>query len=575
MSYETKTIADVIEDINQKIMLPSIQRKYIWEEKQITKLMDSIMRGYPFGTFLFWKVKKQVVNDQNYPMYEFIKEYHERDNAINKHIGLPFTITDDNKNDTVYAVLDGQQRLTSLYIALKGSLSKKIPKKRVSNDDAYPKKELYFNLLSEKVDEDDDILYEFEFFTEEAIKSWSDESKLWYKVKDILRYPTGEDVLNEVAMENGWIGNRVIVANLSRLFRCLKADELINYFEIKRDSMDEVLDIFVRVNSGGTVLSKTDLLFSTIVANWQGARDEIDEFLKSVNKTHRGYHFDSDFIMRACLYTLDMSTLMKVENFKKENIEQIRENWPEIKMSIKESIALLDRLGFYADNIISSNAILPIIYYRFKTGKNAFENCLDDVRKYFVASQLKKVFAAATSRTLDALRNEIRRTGLFSYADMKKLTLANDSSLACDESTIDEWLDNFKKGSYTFLLLSLLYPDLKFDQHTYEQDHLHPYTSLKSEALRGIVLKNGKALSEQEIADWVDKRDTLPNLGLLTDKENESKSGKTLAEWIESGHRDKYLPTGDVDDYNLRDFIHFYEERRKILKDKLKEIIID
>lgn len=60
MPYGEKTIVQVVEDIDKKkYYLPAIQRKYVWKEEQIVKLMDSIMRGYPFGTFLFWKVKKK------------------------------------------------------------------------------------------------------------------------------------------------------------------------------------------------------------------------------------------------------------------------------------------------------------------------------------------------------------------------------------------------------------------------------------------------------------------------------------------------------------------------------------
>ena len=111
---------------------------------QVVKLMDSIMLGYPIGTFLFWKVKKKVVNDNNYSMYEFIKDYHERDLCNNPHAPAPFTFVSDD--ESLWAVLDGQQRLTALYIALQGSMSRKLPSKRWKNDDAFPKKQLYFNL---------------------------------------------------------------------------------------------------------------------------------------------------------------------------------------------------------------------------------------------------------------------------------------------------------------------------------------------------------------------------------------------------------------------------------------------
>ena len=147
MAYEKKNIRTIIEEINsRKIYLPAIQRKYVWNDDQITKLMDSIMLGYPIGTFLFWKVKKSVVNTKEYSMYEFIKDFHEWDLYKNPSAPQPFPIGNDE--ECIWAALDGQQRLTSLYIALQGSMSRKLPNKRWKNDDAFPKKELYFNLHS-------------------------------------------------------------------------------------------------------------------------------------------------------------------------------------------------------------------------------------------------------------------------------------------------------------------------------------------------------------------------------------------------------------------------------------------
>ena len=63
MGYKTATILNIIEEINgRKMYLPAIQRKYVWKDSQITRLFDSIMLEYPIGTFLFWKVKKTIVN---------------------------------------------------------------------------------------------------------------------------------------------------------------------------------------------------------------------------------------------------------------------------------------------------------------------------------------------------------------------------------------------------------------------------------------------------------------------------------------------------------------------------------
>lgn len=122
MAYEKKSIRAIIDDVNsRKVYLPAIQRKYVWGDSQITRLMDSIMLGYPIGTFLFWKVKKTIVNQKEYSMYEFIKDYHDRDMYKNPAAAQPFPV--GSGDETIWAVLDGQQRLTSLYIALQGSIA--------------------------------------------------------------------------------------------------------------------------------------------------------------------------------------------------------------------------------------------------------------------------------------------------------------------------------------------------------------------------------------------------------------------------------------------------------------------
>ena len=202
------------------------------------------------------------MNQNKYSMYEFIKDYHERDR--NKNLPAPEPFPQGTGDETIWAVLDGQQRLTSLYIALQGSMSRKLPRKRWKNNDAFTKKELYFDLLSEKTD-DGDITYNFKFLTAEEAEKNEDEN-VWYKVKDILQYPA-EKLRTEVIKPLGLVEDELAMDNISLLHERLFENKLINYFEIEKDSIDEVLDIFVRVNSGGTVLSKSDLLFSTIVSH--------------------------------------------------------------------------------------------------------------------------------------------------------------------------------------------------------------------------------------------------------------------------------------------------------------------
>lgn len=461
MAYEKKSIRAIIDDVNsRRVYLPAIQRKYVWGDLQITRLMDSIMLGYPIGTFLFWKVKKTIVNQKEYSMYEFIKDYHERDMYKNPAAPQPFSV--GSGDETIWAVLDGQQRLTSLYMALQGSTSRKVPKKRWKNDDAFPKKELYFDLHSEKTD--DDISYDFKFLTaEEAAKN--KDNKLWYLVKDILKY-SDEDSLEEVISHNGWTNDELAAKNILLLYTRLVNNKIINYFEVEKDSIDSVLDIFVRVNSGGTVLSKSDLLFSTIVSHWDKARDEIDKLLSEINKKGEGFKFSNDFIMRTCLYLLDMSVALKVETFKKDSVLKIKENWEAIRKAIKDTVDLLNEFGFNSENMISYVAVSPMVYYRYKGG-NFDSSSKAELRKYIVIAQVRQIFGTASNSALTSIREALKAapSNSFSMANLNAVRFTGDRYLSYTADDIDSMFDTYEKlDAHTFMLLSLLYPNLKYSQ---------------------------------------------------------------------------------------------------------------
>ena len=529
------------------------------------------MLGYPIGTFLFWKVKKSIINNKEYSMYEFIKDYHDRDMYKNPSAPQPFPI--GSPDETIRSVLDGQQRLTSLYIALQGSMSRKLPNKRWKNDDAFPKKELYFDLHSEKTD-DDDISYEFKFLTQEEASKQSDD-RLWYLVKDILKYST-EDLATEVILPNGWATDKLASKNISLLHTRLVVDQIINYFEVEKDSIDSVLDIFVRVNSGGTVLSKSDLLFSTIVSHWDKARDEIDKLLAEINKTGEGYKFTNDFIMRTCLYLLDMSVTLKVETFKKESVLQIRDSWESIKKAIKDTVNLLNEFGFNSENIISYVAVSPMVYYRYKGGNYDAESKAE-LRKYIVIAQVKQIFGTASNSALTSIREALKKgpTDSFSMDNLKSVRFTGDRTLKYMPEEVDAMFDTYEIGAYTFMLLSLLYPNLKYSQKGFHQDHMHPYTGFEEDKIKDLVLQDGSVIDDATKEDWRRRRNTLANLQLLEGRENESKNATPLVDWLkEPENKDnvKFLPDGIS--YELSNFEEFMQKRQELMSKLLKDILV-
>ena len=572
MAYEKKNIRAVIEEINsRKIYLPAIQRKYVWDDDQITRLMDSIMLGYPIGTFLFWKVRKSIINKKEYSMYEFIKDFHERDVYKNPSAPQPFPIGSDE--ETIWAVLDGQQRLTSLYIALQGSMSRKLPNKRWKNDDAFPIKELYLDLHSQRTDEED-ISYEFKFLTQEEAKKQKDD-KLWYLVKDILKY-SQDELVTDLIIPNGWASDKVAMKNISLLHTRLVGDEIINYFEVQTDSIDSVLDIFVRVNSGGTVLSKSDLLFSTIVSHWDKARDEIDKLLAEINKIGEGYKFSNDFIMRTCLYVLDMSVTLKVETFKKESVLKIKNNWENIRKTIKDTVDLLNEFGFNSENIISYVAVSPMVYYRFKGGNFDAES-KSELRKYIVISQVRQVFGAATNSALTSIREALKAapTDSFKMGNLLKVRFTGERTLRYTSEEIDAMFDTYEIGAYTFMLLSLLYPNLKYSQKGFHQDHMHPYAGFEESKIANLKLPDGSIIDDVRKDEWRRRRNTLANLQLLEGRENERKNATPLVDWIEviaNSENAKYMPSDSS--FELSHFEDFMDKRQKLMSDALKSISV-
>ena len=159
MPFQTPiTIAKALERIqSQEYVLPAIQREFIWSTDQITALFDSLMRGYPIGSFLFWDVKADESRD--YVFYGFIREYHE---LKTRHCPR----LDVAPGRPVTAILDGQQRLTSLLIGLRGSHAERLPRRWRNNPDNYPVKRLYLGLDGPAAENEQNLEYDLRFLTD-------------------------------------------------------------------------------------------------------------------------------------------------------------------------------------------------------------------------------------------------------------------------------------------------------------------------------------------------------------------------------------------------------------------------
>lgn len=565
-------------------LLPSIQREFVWKEDQIEKLFDSLMEGFPIGSFLFWEVDSE--NKTKYVFYNFLKNYHENNNRHNEKANIK------GQGNSTIAILDGQQRLTSLYIGLKGTYASKIPYKRWDNKDAYPVKKLFLNILNSGTETENK--YEFKFLTNDEAKKTSN-NEHWYEVGNILDVKDVSELVDYVddnitfseciEIENRQVASRFARNNLIKLFRVICEQEIISYYLEKNQDLDKVLNIFIRVNSGGTILSYSDLLLSIASAQWEiDAREEIHELVDDINIIGNGFNINKDFVLKAALVLTDLPDIaFKVNNFNKANMKKIENNWENIKEAIRWAVYLISDFGFSRDNMKSNNAIIPIAYYFLKkdfpnnylTSSKTLEDRIR-IKKWLTRSLIKRVFSGQPDNVLRPIRRIIKENNdIFPYEKIVDEFKGNIKNINFTKEDIEENIMELKYGDQDLLpVLMLLYPDKDISK-TIHIDHIYPKSKMKEKVLRECEF------NEDKISFYMSNVDNIANLQLLYQIPNMEKSDTSFKDWFEKNLTSDSLKADYREanllpdmDYKFEDFEEFIEERRKMIKLKLENILL-
>ena len=364
-------------------------------------------------------------------------------------------------------------------------------------------------------------------------------------------------------------------------------DNLIHYFEEKAQDLERVLNIFIRLNSGGTVLSYSDLLLSIAVAQWKqiDARSEIHKCVDELNKTGTGFSFSQDFVLKAGLMLSNSKVGFKVENFTAENMATLEKNWPRIRTALNRTVALVASFGLNGQTLRADSALLPIAYYLHHAGvpsnyvtHSSFSEDRERIRRWLIHSLLKAsgIWGSGLDTLLTALRDEIQREGAdgFPEAGLRRVMTQRGKSLTFEAEEIEELLHLEYGDKRTFLLLSLLFPfvDLRNQFHV---DHVFPISRFTRAKLQKIGFDPEEAEEIQRMANG------LPNLQLLEGPINNEKRARLPAEWIR-----EHLPADEgrqnyVDKHLLRDlpediaaFRAFHEARRDALKPRIEEMLL-
>lgn len=580
MGFEAPiTIAKALDRIQSRdYVLPAIQREFVWGRDKITRLFDSLMRGYPIGSFLMWEVDRS--NAGRFTFYDFMLSYHERDHPRCVPTG-PLS------GQRITAVLDGQQRLTALNIGLRGSDARKRPRMWANNPEAYPKTELYVDLFHRGQDDDLGTEYDFRFLKPgEAAGEGPKAGAHWYLVRSILDVRSTRDVLRTLQSQK--VADHELAGDvLARLQEVVHIEPTINYFLEDSQALDTVLNIFIRVNSGGTVLSYSDLLLSVATAQWtdRDAREAVHRLVDEINNIGQGFTFSKDLVLKSGLVMLDKSDIrFKVDNFDRATMAELEKRWDEIGSALKLAASLLADFGFSGATLTANSVLIPIADYLNRRGlgdnyrtASAHREDRDALRRWVQRSLMKAgVWGSGLDRLLTGLRLTIRQSGSSGWPTqaVEREMERQGKPLNFSRTELDDLLELEYGAKRLFPMLAMLYPGVD-TRYQFHEDHIFPRSILASrKKLRD------RGVDPEVIPEIIDRVDRAPNLQLLRGAENQSKSDQLPSDWLRTQLPDdeqrsnwlrEYDATGLPDE--VFGFLEFYRQRRNKMRERLAALL--
>lgn len=552
MNNQKETIRKFVNYINNPgylggFWLPNIQRPFVWSEEQIERIYDSILREYPIGTLLVWKNKSKIKHRK------FIDNWKDDLRLLDFYVPI-------NDNPKML-VLDGQQRMQSLFIGLKGS---------------YNKRELYFNVLSGELKAPDDRKYEFKFYEKAPGFPWMKFSLLVFPDKKNKEFK--QEIQTLAQRDFSETEDDRIDDNIELVRKVFCSDDNIIYQEVdsidrpSAYSEDDIVEIFIRANSGGTRLDKSDLLFSLLVSSWDDANENMTALLEELNQD--SYGFGRDFVLKACLVLFDKGASYEVSKFRDGDTKQkIETNWDAIAKAIKEVRDYVKGKTFIqSDKVLTSYlALIPLIYFRYHfpalwqagAGKN----------DYLVRTMLAAAFSGNPDSLIDKIVKKIKEDQNFIVQSVYGIIRDDNRSL---ELTKDSLLGISYTDRRIHLLFNLWYTfnyTPAYSGNEPQVDHIFPQSLLKTvkelnpETNRMSIMKYKQPL-----------RDQLANMMLLTKQENGAgdKSDTPPGEWFANKDQvyfDLHLIPNDPELWKLENYEKFIEAREKLILKKFDYLL--
>lgn len=390
---------------NGEIVLPAIQRDFVWDTDRIELLFDSLFRGYPVGIVLLWETYHPV------QIRRFSKDY--RRDALHNF--------DDNaKSRRIKLVLDGQQRLSSLYVALRGT---------------YEGKSLFFDVLSgQDRDDHSEEKFGFRFTDQKTADEWNSASPKqesdqqaahWVRFSQLVTLPPREltklrrDLtakLNlsedcEARLEQNLSTAQYALSTSGELLKSQIIDSGLPADDEKRKSAFDILEIFVRINTQGMTLRRSDLIVSMLRLYWPDASNLLPAFIKEINGSSN-LNIDTDFVIRCMFSTAGLGTRLDFDLLRrKSNVEALKATYASCFEAIRSAVDFCrNDCGVDSAKLLSGvSTLIPFVHFLFYAPGHAFQKAdLANAKRSVLLFALARSFGQHTeSRTRAFIKDHL------------------------------------------------------------------------------------------------------------------------------------------------------------------------
>ncbi len=531
------TALDKIDE--QQLFVPSFQREYVWKREAAKSFLDSLIKGYPVGTMLTWET-----NDP--PELKGPHQYHEKQGAVR-------------------ILLDGQQRLTAIYMLIRGSIPPYYTEKDIKEDP----RNLCVNV--EKL--------ELAFYSK--IKMQND--PCWQRVTKIFNKDVrSKDVVRELENRGEEVSRErddKIDDNTHAIAKILDWNFPEQTVPVHA-TVREAIDIFYKVNASGVSLTDAELALAQISGYWPKVRDAFKCKLKELQG--QGFELSLDFLVRVilgCMYHSG-SDLKKLHG-KEKNNETIHTAWKLLDEQVLNYVTSILKSHAFVDHtneISSVYALIPIIVYCYdKNGQHLNEVEIRKIVNWFYYSQIRNRYSGQLPQKLDrdlrivkddknpfdqllSVIKEERRLKIIP-AEFEGRKISHPLfKLAC-------WY--FKSRGAICFSTGVKLRHSMGEKYTLENDHIFPYSRLKTLGYSwGNRIKY--ALAQE-----------LTNRAILTKTANRTKGAVTPKDYL-TKVKEKFpnalalqcIPE-DPALWEEENYERFLQARRKMLSEDLNQFLND